>query len=55
MVKTLRNRFIVITTVALIVVMAFVVGAINIITAVRLTNSADQKLTFISENNGDYR
>lgn len=53
MVKILRKRFIILTTVALMVVMTFVVGAINIVTDIRLTNSADQKLAFISENNGD--
>ena len=37
------------------IVMTFVVGAINIVTDIRLTNSADQKLAFISENNGDIK
>jgi len=53
MVKTLRKRFIVITTVALVIVMTMVVGAINAITSIRLTNSADQKLVYISDSNGD--
>jgi len=53
MVKILQKRFIILTTVALMIVMTFVVGAINIVTDIRLTNSADQKLAFISENNGD--
>jgi len=37
------------------IVMTFVVGAINIVTDIRLTNFADQKLAFISENNGDIK
>jgi hypothetical protein len=55
MVATLRKRFIIITTVALMLVMTSVVGAINIITSMRATNSADQKIEYISENNGDFQ
>ncbi len=52
MIKTFRRRFIIITVISVSVVLAIIMGSLNIYNYVKLKNDADDVITEIIENNG---
>lgn len=52
MIKSLRWKFVLIATAAVVIIVAVVLGLINTITYVRMTNQVESVLSYISQNSG---
>ena len=54
MIKTLRKKFILVMMLSLLIVMALLVGAINIVYAVNIRRQADSTIDVLYENAGSF-